>query len=367
LLVWFAACSPALAQDSGQLEASTYRPAEPVDRPNPNYPSSALSSGKEGWVMLSFVISPSGDVTETMIEDSSGVEAFERAAMRAVESWKYRPATQDGEPVEQAMTKTRIQFRFEDKAEGASSSFVSKYRRIVRLINEKDFAAAEPLIAELEFGQRTNLYEDAWFWWAKYVYLSSSGSTDTAEMRRSLQRAIGYEEEYLTPEQFVAAGERLVVLHARALDIAAAIATYERLRDARTARRADAYEAVIANLQPSYERMLQLVNGNELLVVNATVGEFDYWVHDLLRRSFSVADIAGRLDALDIRCERGTRRYNAVPLDTIWTIPESWGTCGAYIKGERGTTFAFREHPRSFVPAAAVDVAVPGAPPAEAP
>jgi TonB family protein len=283
LLVCVAACSPATAQDSGQLEASTYVPAQLVERSNPKYPSSALFAGKEGWVMLSFVISPNGEVTEPMIEDSSGVEAFEQAALRAVESWKYRPAAQDGESVEQAMTKTRIQFQLEDKPDGASPSFVGKYRRIMRLLDEKDFAS--------------------------------------------------------------------VVLHARALDIAASIATFERLRDARTARRADFYEQVIANLQPSYERLLQLVNGDDLLVVKATVGEFDYWVHDLLRRSFSVADVAGRLDALDIRCQRGTRRYNAVPVDTVWTVPPSWGACGAYIKGDPGTTFAFQEHPRSFVPA----------------
>jgi hypothetical protein len=102
--------------------------------------------------------------------------------------------------------------------------------------------------------------------------------------------------------------------------------------------------------------MVEIVNGEQMLVTNATVREFDYWVHDLLRRSFSVADIMGRLDVLDIRCERGTRRYNAVPADTIWTVPQSWGDCGAYIKGEPGTTFAFREYPRSFVPSSGVDL-----------
>src|SRR5690349_6955420 len=155
--------------------------------------------------MMGFVISQTGDVTEPMIEDSGGIEAFERAALRAVEGWKYTPATEDGEPVEQAMVKTRIQFQMEDKASGASPAFTSKYRRIAGLVNKGDFAAAEPLIAELEFGERNNLYEDAWFWWTKYVYLSASGSTDSEEMQRCLQRAIGYEQEYLAPVQFVAA------------------------------------------------------------------------------------------------------------------------------------------------------------------
>jgi hypothetical protein len=254
------------------------------------------------------------------------------------------------------MVKTSIYFQLEGGQQGASSRFVNKYRSIARLINEGDFAAAEPLIAELEFGERTNLYEDAWFWWAKYTYLSKTGSSDAAEMRRCLQRAIGYEQEYLSPEQFLAAGERLVVLDAKALDISAAIRTFERMRDAKTARRADAYEQVIANLQPSYERMLEIVGGEQILAVDGKIGEYDYWVHDLLRRSFSVADIAGRLDALDIRCTRGTRRYSSVPADTVWTVPESWKDCGVYLKGEPGTTFAFHEYPRSYDPTDGVNV-----------
>ena len=73
------------------------------------------------------------------------------------------------------------------------------------------------------------------------------------------------------------------------------------------------------------------------------------------------------LDVIDIRCSRATRRYLSVPIDTVWSIPESWGDCGVYMKGEPGTTFSFREHPLSFVPAAAVDVALPSASEVDAP
>jgi hypothetical protein len=195
-------------------------------------------------------------------------------------------------------------------------------------------------------------------WWAKYVYLSRASSADFAEMRRALERAVGFEDMYLSPDQFVAAAERLVVLHAQALDIASAIATFERLRDTAEARKSRSYEQSIANLQPSYEAMLEVVNGEQPLATNGSVGEWDYWVHDLLRRSFAVADIKGRLDALDIRCDRGTRRYDSVPIDTVWHVPENWGPCGIYLKGEPGTTFAFREYPRSYASSAAVDVGV---------
>jgi TonB family protein len=361
LLTFMAVAFVATSQDFGEAE-SVYVPAQPLDRVAPDYPARAAARGTEGWVMLSFVISATGDVLEPMIEESSGGEPFERAALRAVERWKYVPATEDGKPVEQAMVNSIIRFELEgrggraSRAERASKDFVENYQELVRLVNGQDFQAAGALLAEMEADEGFNRYETAWFWWAKYVYLSRASSTDVAEMRRALERAIGFEDVYLLPDHFVSAAERLVVLHAQAFDIASAIATFERLRDAAEARVSRNHEQSVANLKPSYEAMLELVNGEQSLVMNGAVGEFDYWVHDLLRRSFAVAEIKGRLDALDIRCERGTRRYDSVPSDTVWRVPEAWGTCGVYLKGEPGTTFAFREYPRSYASPAAVDV-----------
>ncbi len=113
LLSFLAGAFAATAQDFGEPQPSTYVEPKSLVRVNPEYPASALSSGREGWVMLSFVISPTGDVVEPMIEQSSGGEPFERAALAAIARWKYAPATQDGVPVEQAMTKTIIRFQLE--------------------------------------------------------------------------------------------------------------------------------------------------------------------------------------------------------------------------------------------------------------
>jgi hypothetical protein len=284
------------------------------------------------------------------------------------------------------VTRTVIRFQLQgsgfpggagrgEYVERASAAFVKNYQQLVRLVDRQDFDGAAVLLAAMEADQRMNRYETAWLWWAKYVYLSRASSSDLAQMRRALERAVGSEEDmYLSTDQFVAAAERLVVLHAQALDIAAAIAMFERLRETvakfvqeSSSARASTYTQSVASLTPSYEAMKDLVESDQLMVMNGSVGEFDYWVHDLLRRSFSFADVKGRLDALDVRCERGRRRYDAVPVDTVWRVPDAWGTCGIYLKGEPGATFAFREYPNSFVSPAAVDVALRAAPDADAP
>ena len=378
-LACFAAGFAAVAQEAAQPEASADVDVSPVFRENPEYPSGPLAQGKEGWVELSFVVSETGDVIEPMIEQSSGGEPFEREALRAVQRWKYLPATEGGVPVERPV-KTVIRFQLQGGGQGyasgqvrgnyverASAAFVRNYQQLVRLVDGQDFEGAAALLAAMEAEQRLSRYETAFLWWAKYAYLSRTSPSDLAQMRRALERAVGSEEDmYLSMDQFVAAAERLVVLHAQASDIAAAMATFERLRDTvaefaedrATAglRAVPNYTQSVAALQPGYEAMQELVKSDRLMAMNGSVGEFDYWVHDLLRRSFSFAEVKGRLDALDIRCDRGRRRYDSVPVDTVWRVPEEWGTCGIYLKGEQGATFAFREYPRSYAPPTAVDV-----------
>jgi hypothetical protein len=291
-----------------------------------------------------------------MIEQSSGGAGFEREALRAIAKWKYEPITEDGVPVERAM-KTVIRFQLEsgprfrgDYSERASAAFVKNYQQLVRLVDAQNFQGSAALLAEMEAEDRINRYETAFLWWAKYVYLSRTSSADVAQMRRALERAIGSDEDmYLSMDQFVAAAERLVVLYAQARDISAAIAMFERLRDAvaelaedpATARLSavSSYAQSVARLQPEYDAMLELVESDELMAMNASVGEFDYWVHDLLRPSFSLADINGRLDSLEVRCERGRRRFDAVP-----------------VRGVPGTTFVFSEYPVGYASANYVDI-----------
>jgi TonB family protein len=339
------ASARATAQEAPDVSAETFVRAAPVERTAPNYPGAALRLGQEGWVMLSYVISPEGAVTEPMIEDSSGVEALERAALNAVRKWRFSPATRNGVPVEQSMTKTRIAFQLQGNERGASSVFRRKYLAIAELVEAGDLASVPPLLDELEFGGRANLYEDAWFWWLKFAYLEASKSSATDEKIAALRTAVGYEEDYLAPDLFVAAAQRLYALEVLAQDYSAARNTFNRLREAKAAKRSKQYESALEALQPSYAKIEELIAGATPIASNAEISSHDYWVHDLLRRSFAMDEISGRVDVVDVRCERATKRYDTFPLDGLWRVPESWGDCGVYIKGEPGTTFLFVEYP----------------------
>lgn len=85
----------------------------PIVRVAPVYPARALSRGLEGYVDLSFTVTPTGTVEDPVVLFSTS-SLFERAAIRAVLKFKYKPRVVDGIPVPVPGVKTRISFQIED-------------------------------------------------------------------------------------------------------------------------------------------------------------------------------------------------------------------------------------------------------------
>ena len=85
----------------------------PIVRVAPVYPARALSRGLEGYVDLSFTVTTTGTVRDPIVLFSTS-SLFERAAIRAVLKFKYKPRVVDGVPVDVPGVKTRISFKIEE-------------------------------------------------------------------------------------------------------------------------------------------------------------------------------------------------------------------------------------------------------------
>ncbi|RZV33820.1 MAG: energy transducer TonB [Chromatiales bacterium] len=85
----------------------------PIVRVAPVYPARALSRGLEGFVDLSFTVTTTGTVKDPIVLQSTS-SLFERAAVRAVLKFKYKPRVVDGVPVDVPGVKTRISFQLEE-------------------------------------------------------------------------------------------------------------------------------------------------------------------------------------------------------------------------------------------------------------
>ena len=75
------------------------KPPRCLENARPDYPAMARLRGYEGVVWLSVQVSPEGRVGDLRIKKSSGFDILDRAATRAVKTWRFEPATSMGNPV----------------------------------------------------------------------------------------------------------------------------------------------------------------------------------------------------------------------------------------------------------------------------
>lgn len=81
-----------------------------VKSTRPQYPPSAQRRRMEGWVDVEFTVGVDGDVSNADAVDSNRGQVFNRAAVAAVEQWKFQPAMRNGNPVTSVL-RQRIEFK----------------------------------------------------------------------------------------------------------------------------------------------------------------------------------------------------------------------------------------------------------------
>jgi len=82
----------------------------PIVKVQPVYPRRALSRGIEGYVIVEFTVATNGTVREPLIIEAIPANIFNRAAVKAVLKFKYKPRVIDGEAVEVAGVRNMITF-----------------------------------------------------------------------------------------------------------------------------------------------------------------------------------------------------------------------------------------------------------------
>lgn len=93
--------------------ASADSDVAPLVRVLPVYPARAQERGIEGYVIVEFSIAPDGTVKDAVVLESEPAKIFDRAALRAIAKWKYKPKIEDGVAVERAGIRVRMPFELE--------------------------------------------------------------------------------------------------------------------------------------------------------------------------------------------------------------------------------------------------------------
>lgn len=87
-------------------------PPTPVNKAQPTYPASLLKKGIGGKVLVTCVVDDVGRVVSTSIKTSSGQPDLDKAAINAVNKWKFKPGTKAGKSIKATCV---VPFNFEVK------------------------------------------------------------------------------------------------------------------------------------------------------------------------------------------------------------------------------------------------------------
>ena len=98
--------------------ASGPRPLQLLAGADPAYPPAARAAGIEGQVTVSYDVTAAGRVANAVVVAAEPHGVFEQAALAAVRSWRFRPATERGVPVSVPGQVSVLRFRLGDDAYG---------------------------------------------------------------------------------------------------------------------------------------------------------------------------------------------------------------------------------------------------------
>jgi protein TonB len=83
-----------------------------TSRVEPTYPAASRRAGEEGSVMLRVFVDPNGRPQQVLVDRSSGHSRLDDAAVKAVQRWKFQPATSGSGPIG-SWSRVTITFRLQ--------------------------------------------------------------------------------------------------------------------------------------------------------------------------------------------------------------------------------------------------------------
>ncbi|MCA1714988.1 MAG: energy transducer TonB, partial [Gammaproteobacteria bacterium] len=82
-------------QPAGQpaAPAATSNTLRAISTPAPDFPREALRAGQSGEVQVEFTVGTDGSVTSARVVRSNPPRVFDRAALSAVNRWRFQPVS----------------------------------------------------------------------------------------------------------------------------------------------------------------------------------------------------------------------------------------------------------------------------------
>jgi TonB family protein len=339
-----AAISPLLfAQQSEPVKLSKYlsnitQPV-PIERVAPKYPLSAARNGREGWAKMSYIIEKDGSVSNVLVTETSGSKDFAKAAKRAMTQWKYHPAFENGKAIQQCINSVRLDFKMAKEGHGQTgvgSRFRNKYKKTLTALKNKEFEQTKALLAEFKKFKKMHLSESNYYHLLAYDY--AKAINDEPLQLHHLYRTTFFDKHLIPEPQQLSILSNIFSLEISLHKFHQAQATLKQLHKLPSAK------PYLVHFEQAIAKVELLIGSDKNLVVNGNIKDKDYWYHTLVRNEFSISQINGQINKLDIRCANKRHIYT-VENNNTWTLPSHWKQCSIFVFGEDNASFTLIEHP----------------------
>jgi len=236
-----------LAADGPVRADTTNIYAQLIKQPKPEYPLSERISRREGWVVLKFTVSHEGTVVDPGVEDSSGSDAFNAAALNAVRDWRFESA-------EEQESNLLLNFVYDQRRLRLSREFFTRNAKVHKSIDKGELDDAQERIRAIRDGDDLSAFELAYSFIAEGRVASERG--DRVEQLRCFRRAMVNQGRWLKRDNYLKLLYAAVVLEIGQQDFTSALRDYALLTETSTGRK------MAADLEEPIQAVRALVEGN---------------------------------------------------------------------------------------------------------
>lgn len=300
------------------------------------YPPKELRLGREGWVVVSYVVNTDGSVSDAIVIDSDGGKGFEKHGLKYIRKARFIPAKLNGATVKSSNAKHKLNWELAAGRRGVSKKFLSRYRTLRKYLEENELAEYESRIDDFNEKLVKNYEERAWFSLLQSNYYRING--DKKNYLAYLNRTLGYESPALPKTMYTSALSSLYTEQVSQGKYVEAFETAQRISN-KYSKHPD-IKSVLKHKDYVIASLAQI----EVIITQGRIeNEEQPWHHNLYRKHISVKVEEGKLDKLELRCERKTTTLDISDLSVLWKIPKSWGNCTAQFWGKAGTQLKLLE------------------------
>ena len=312
-------------------------PAVAIDRAAPRYPKSAARDGEEGWVKLSYVINTEGKAENVIVMDNDGHRSFVVAAKRALERWQFTPAkNENNENIVSCQNSVQLDFKMGNQ--GVNKKFLRLLKKNFASISEGDLAKSKELIDKINQYKNKNSAELAWSHYTNMKYaILEKDEEQVYIMANKLSHYVSFKGATFSKEAKLHIMHNILRLQIKKQLFSKAKVTFNKVEQYDT----DYAKKLMSSYTPYMEQIDSLIASEKDILVEGKIAN-NNWYHKLVRSKFSIGDINGQVDTLEVRCSNSLSTFS-LKADDVFTIPDSWNDCSIFVKGDDNASFNLYE------------------------